>query len=165
MSRDTHVRFYTTDENKEWLSEQAEANGQSLSEYCHQIVAEYIDREQERQEYGRYGVDQQIELVLNQIRDEARTLLSEFQSEAGTRLDRIQRIRAVYVIALWRLVEGEYTVEQREEAMKVASEIVGQAPSDDPEIQSAIPSPESHRPSGNGDAETTHSPATGADNE
>jgi hypothetical protein len=166
MSRDATVRFYTTDENKKWLTEQAGAADQSLSEYCHQAITEYIGREQERQEYGRYGVDQQIELILNQIRDDASTLLSEFQSETGTRLERIQRIRAVYVIALWRLVENDYTRDQREEAMKAAAEVVGRAPSDDPEIQTAIPSPETHHPQADSaSTDSTHSNLTTEDSE
>jgi len=48
MGRDSIIQFYTTDENEEWLSEQAKASDQSLSEYCHEVIADHINREQER---------------------------------------------------------------------------------------------------------------------
>jgi hypothetical protein len=139
MGRDSIIQFYTTDENEEWLSEQAEASGQSLSEYCHEVIADHIDREQERQQYGRYGIDQQIELILNEIRDETTEVLSEFESEMGTTLERIQRLRTVYVIAIWRLVKEEYSVPQREAALKHGADHVGLTPEEDPEISSVLP--------------------------
>jgi hypothetical protein len=141
MGRDTIIQFYTTDENEEWLSEQADASGQSLSEYCHAVIADHIDREQERWQYGRYGVDQQIELILNEIRDETTEVLSDFESEMGTHLNRIQRLRTVYVIAIWRLVKQEYSVSQREAALKHGADHVGLDPEEDPEIQSVVSAP------------------------
>lgn len=134
MSRDETVRFYTSEETKEWLKKEAETRDQSLSECCHQVVAEYIDQEEDRRQYSRYGVDQQIEIVLNEIREEASTILSEFQSETGVTLERLQRLRTVYVIALWRLLKEEYPSSQRKAAMKHAVDHVGLDPSDDPNI-------------------------------
>ncbi|WP_262181400.1 hypothetical protein [Haloarcula laminariae] len=142
MTRDTIIQFYTTDEKEEWLTDQAEAAGQSLSKYCDQVITEHIDREQDRQQYGRYGVDQQIELALDQIRDEATAILSNFQSESGARLDRIQRIRTVYVLALWHLLKDDYSSAQQEAALKRAAEHIGCDLSDDSEMQAAITSKE-----------------------
>ena len=139
MGRDELLQFYTTGENGEWLTEQAEAADKSLSEYCHQLVEEHINREQDRKQYGRYGVDQQIELVLDQIRDEATTLLATFQSETGPKIDRVQRIRTVYVIALWHLFKNNYSSSEREAALKRAGEFIGRDPSNDPELRAALP--------------------------
>ena len=134
MSRDETVRFYTSEETKEWIKREAETRDQSLSECCHQVVSEYIDREEDRRQYSRYGVDQQIEIVLNEIREEASTILKEFQSETGVTVERLQRLRTVYVIALWRLLKEEYPSSQRKAAMKHAVDHVGLDPSDDPNI-------------------------------
>jgi len=139
MGRDSIIQFYTTDENEEWLSEQAKASDQSLSEYCHEVIADHINREQERRQYGRYGVDQQIELILNDIRDETTEVLSDFESEMGTTLERIQRLRTVYVIAIWRLVKEEYSTSKREAALKHGADHVGLTPEEDPEIGSVLP--------------------------
>ena len=139
MARDELLQFYTTDENEEWLTEQAEAEDKSLSEYCHQVVEEHVNREQDRKQYGRYAVDQQIELTLDQIRDEATTLLSTFQSETGAKIDRVQRIRTVYVIALWHLLKNNYSPSQRDAALKRAAEFVDRDPSNDPELRAALP--------------------------
>lgn len=138
MGRDSAIQIYVTEENKEWLTDQAEADNKSCSEYCRDVITDHIDGEQDEQQYRRYGVDQQIELGLTEIRDEATALLSNFQSEMGTRLDRIQRLRTVYVIALWRLVKDDYPVSQQKAAMKHAADHVGLTPREDPEIQSVL---------------------------
>lgn len=140
MSRDSVVKFYTTEANREWIEEQAEASNQSLSEYCHEVIAAHIDEEQDKQQYGRYAVDQQIELVLNEIREETSSLLTEFESETAERLELIQRLRTVYVIALWRLIKEDYAPARQEAAMKHAVDHAGLVPSADPEIESVLPS-------------------------
>lgn len=138
MSRDETVRFYTSEETKQWLKREAETREKSLSECCHQVVTEYIDREEDRRQYSRYGVDQQIEIVLTEIREEASTILTEFQSETGVALERLQRLRTVYVIALWRLLKEEYPSAQRKAAMKHAVDHVGLDPCDDPNIEPVL---------------------------
>lgn len=166
MGRDAIIRFYTTEENKEWLEEQAEATDTSISECCHEALAKHIDREQERHQYGRYGVDQQIELVLNEILEEATTQFSEFQTEASTTLERIQRIRTVYVIALWRLVKDDYTAPQRRAALTHAAEHVGLDPTDDPEIGPLLSSGDDDSIESRGErADPTHSHREEGENE
>lgn len=158
MGRDTIIQFYTTDDNEEWLSEQADASGHSLSEYCHQVIADHIEREQERRQYGRYGVDQQIELLLTEIRDETTETLADFESETGTKLERIQRIRTVYLIAVWRLVKEEYSVSQRNAALKHGADHVGLDPEEDPEISSVLPASATQpRQSGTEQVDNEHS--------
>jgi len=140
MSRDETVKFYTTEKNKERLEEQAEASNQSRSEYCHEVFAAHINEEQNKRQYGRYGVDQQIELVLNEIRDEVSSLRTEFESETGEKLELLQRLRTVYAIALWRLIKEDYAPARQKAAMKHAVDHAGLVPSEDPEIQSVMPS-------------------------
>lgn len=134
MSRDKTIRFYTSEETKEWLKNEAETRDQSLSECCNQVVTEYIGQEQDRRQYSRYGVDHQIELVLDEIREEISTILTEFQTETGTTVERLQRLRTVYVIALWRLLKDDYPSDRRKAAMKTAVDHVGLDPFDDPNI-------------------------------
>jgi len=138
MGRDARIQVYVSEERKERLSEQAQAADQSCSEYCRQLIAEHIDQAQDEQQYRRYGVDQQIELVLNEIRDETMALLSDFQSETMARVEEIQYIRTIYTIALWRLAEDSYPLSEREEALKRAAEYVDGELTDDPEIQSLL---------------------------
>jgi len=140
MSRDETVKFYTTDEYKQRLKDQAEASNQSLSEYCHEVLAAHLDEEQDRQQYSRYGVDQQIELVINEFRDEASSQLTEFKSTTGGKLELIQRLRTVYMIAMWRLIKEDYSPARQEAAMKHAVDHAGLVPSVDPEIESVMPS-------------------------
>lgn len=140
MARESIIQFYTTDEYEEWLSEQAEAADKSLSEYCHEVVEQHITQEQDDQQYRRYGVDQQIELALDELRDETSTLLSEFQSETGTRLEHIQRLRTIYVMAIWRLLRENFAPSEQESALKSALEHVGRDLSADPEIRRLLTS-------------------------
>lgn len=140
MSRDKTVKFYTTEEHKEWLTDQAEATNQSLSEYCHELIAECIEDDRKRKQYTRYGVDQQIELVINEIRDEVTSVLNTFEAETGPKLELLQRIQTVYAIAVWRLIKEDYPPAKRKAAMKHGVEHAGLNPSEDPEIQSVMPS-------------------------
>lgn len=166
MGRDSAIQVYVTEENKEWLTEQAEADNKSCSQYCRDLITDHIDQEQDTQQYRRYGVDQQIELVLTEIRDEATGLLSNFQTEMGTRLDRIQRLRTVYIIALWRLVKDDYSVAQQKAAMKHAADHVGLEPKEDPAIQSVLASGETQSPATDPDqTDTGLANPTGENNE
>ena len=140
MGRDTPIQVYLDDENAAWLKEQADSAGQSTSKYCREVILDHIDREQNDRSYMRYGVDQQIELELTKLRDEVLALLSEFQSETGTKLERIQKARTIYAIAVWRLVYSDYPEAEQKTAMKEALEYVGLDPREDPEIQRAFSS-------------------------
>jgi len=140
MGRDSSVQVYLSEDRKKWLADQAEAANQSRSEYCRQVITEHINEVQSEQQFRRYGVDQQIELVFDEIHAETMALLSNFQSETGTTLERIQRVRTIYVIALWHLLEGEYPLSERKAALKRASEYAGRHPSDDPVLSSLFPS-------------------------
>lgn len=144
MARESIIQFYTTDEYEEWLTKQAEAADKSLSEYCHQVVEQHITQEQDDQQYRRYGADQQIELALDELRDETSTLLSNFQSETGTRLERMQRLRTIYVMALWRLIREDYDPSEQESALKSALDHVGRDPSADPELRRLLTSDRVH---------------------
>jgi len=144
MARESIIQFYTTKEYEEWLTEQAEAADKSLSEYCHEIVEQHITQEQDDQQYRRYGADQRIELVLEELRDETSTLLSEFQSETGTRLERMQRLRTIYVMALWRLLREDYATAEQESALKSALDHVGRNLSADPEVRRLLPSDQAY---------------------
>lgn len=146
MGRDSRIQVYVSEDRKKWLKEQADAADQSCSEYCRQVITEHIDQGQDEQQYRRYGVDQQIELALTELRDETKTLLSNFQSGTGTRLEYIQRVRTVYTIALWRLLEQDYPESQRNAAMKYGVKHAGRNLTDDPEIHPLLSSQEGQFP-------------------
>lgn len=166
MARESIIQFYTTEEYEEWLSEQAEAADKSLSEYCHEVVEQHITEEKDDQQYRRYGVDQQIELALDELHDETTTLLSEFQSETGTRLEHIQRLRTIYVMAIWRLLKDNHAPSKQESALKSAIEHVGHDLSTDPELRRLLtPDQANTVESGAEQTEATPAGTTGEDSE
>lgn len=135
MGRDSPIQVYVEESNKEWLKDQADARDESCSEYCRKIITEHIEQQPDDQQHRQYSADQQIELVLNQIRDETTARLSNFQSSTGTLLERLQRLRTIYAIAVWRLIKQDYTVEQQEAALKYAVDHAGLDPTEEPELQ------------------------------
>lgn len=139
MGRNSIIQFYTTEENEQRLQEQADAANTSLSEYCHQVVEEHISEKQHEQQKRRYSVEQQVELKLDEIRSETSTLLSTFQSERA-RLEHMQRLRTIYVMALWRLLRNDYSQSKQEEALNWSVNHVGQEPIDDPELRPLLTS-------------------------
>lgn len=139
MARNSIIQFYTTEENEERLQEQGDAANKSLSEYCHQVVEEHISEKQREQQKRRYSVEQQVELKLDEIRSETSTLLSTFQSERA-RLEHMQRLRTIYVMALWRLLRNDYSPSKQKEALKWSVNHVGQEPIDDPELRPLLTS-------------------------
>jgi len=146
MGRDTIIQFYTTESDEEWLKSQADAADQSLSEYCYQVVAAHIERKQEEQQYRRYGVDQQIELAIDEIQDETVELLREFRSETGARLEGIHRLRTIYVMALWRLFKDDFAQSEQKAALKYGVKHAGSEPSANPEIRPLLLSDEGELP-------------------
>lgn len=165
MGRDSPIQVYVSEEHKQWLTDQADADNKSCSEYCRDVITDHIDGEQDKQQYRRYGVDQQIEMVLTEIQEEATALLSNFQSEMGTKMDRIQRLRTVYVIALWRLVKDDYPVSQRKAAMKHAADHVGLSPQEDPDIQPVLSTTDTQSATDSGQTDTGRRKPTGENNE
>ena len=128
MRRDVSVQLYTTEENRQWVKDRAEVADQSISDYCHEVLEAHIDRVTGDSQYERYGTDTQLEVLMEDIREELTTLLTELQSDVGEDLNYMQSIRTAYVIAIWELMKEDYTPSQRRLAMKFAGEHVGQGP-------------------------------------
>jgi|APHM01.1.fsa_nt_gi Ribbon-helix-helix protein, copG family. len=132
MGRDSRIQVYLSDENAGWLTEQAEAAGQSCSEYCREVIVNHIEREENDRKYSRYGTDQHIEMMLDEIREEAMLTLSEFQSDTAVDMELLQRLRTDYMIAIWLLIEDDYPAHKKREAMNRATEVAGGEPADSP---------------------------------
>lgn len=132
MGRDSRIQVYLSDENAEWLTEQADAAGQSCSEYCREVIVDHIEREENDRQYSRYGTDQHIGVMLDEIREEAMAILSEFQSETATEMELLQRLRTDYIIAVWLLIADDYPAHRKREAMDRATEVAGGEPADSP---------------------------------
>lgn len=126
--RDTLIQIYTTEENQEWVEELADEAGLSVSEYGHELIEEHVDDETGESQYRRYSTDTKIEVLLEEAQSEITELLDEFESETMEEVKTVQKVRTAYTIAIWKLLQDEYSSEQRRLAMKFAGEHVGRDP-------------------------------------
>jgi predicted DNA-binding protein len=133
MTRTATVAFQTTEENKARLQDRADDVDQSLSTYGHHLIENYLDETSDTS--VKYS---ELEDILANLREEITTILTEFQSETGQEIRAVQSVRTAYLIAIWKLLEAEYSAEERRYAMRFAAAHVGI----DPKIINPDPSPD-----------------------
>jgi hypothetical protein len=126
--RDTLLQIYTTEAYKEWFDQLADDAGTSTSEYGHKVIEDHIDRETGENQYRRYDTDTSIELLLEEAQREVKELVAEFESGTMEEVKTIQEVRTAYTIAIWKLLQDDYSAEQRRLALKFAGEHVGKDP-------------------------------------
>ncbi|MFY4815297.1 hypothetical protein ACOJIV_21750 [Haloarcula sp. AONF1] len=124
--RDTLIQIYTTEENQEWFEELADEAGTSVSEYGHGIIEDHVGRETGKRQYDRYGTDTELEVTLDSLEKELNDTLSQFKSETLEEVRYVQQVRTAYIIAIWRLIQDNYTPAERQLAMKFAEKFTGQ---------------------------------------
>lgn len=130
--RDTLIQIYTTEAYQEWFQELADEADMSVSEYGHEVIENHINRETGENQYRRYSTDTSIEVLIEEAQREVTELLTEFESETMEEVKTIQKVRTAYTIAIWRLLQDEYSSEKRRLAMKFAGEHVGRDPPNEP---------------------------------
>ncbi|WP_058992355.1 hypothetical protein [Haloarcula sp. CBA1127] len=126
--RDTLLQIYTTEAYKELFDKLADSAGTSTSKYGHEVIEEHIDRETGEDQYRRYNTDTSIELLLEEAQREVKELVAEFESGTMEEVKTIQEVRTAYIIAIWKLLQDDYSAEKRRLALKFAGEHVGQDP-------------------------------------
>ncbi|GGM53599.1 hypothetical protein [Haloarcula argentinensis] len=138
--RDTLLQIYTSEENKELFDQLADAAGTSTSEYGHEVIEEYVEWETGESQYQRYSTNTKIEVLLEEAKREVTELLEEFESGTMEEVKTVQKVRTAYTIAIWKLIQDDYSAEQRRLALKFAGEHVGR----DPDTESQAPDEESN---------------------
>jgi len=134
MTRDATIEIRTTQQNKDRLEVRADQDGQSLSEYGHQLFEDHL--------YGSTNgatpaeMREEMKHTLADLRVDLTAILSEFRSEIGPELRDAQSVRTAYIIAIWKLLESEYSTQERQYAMQVAAAHTGV----DPALVSVDPS-------------------------
>jgi hypothetical protein len=146
MTRETLLQIYTTEENKERLKETADAVDQSLSEYGHHLIEQHLASLSETEEPDRLGTERTVVDILTDLHEDVTAELSEFRSETADDLLYVHSVRTAYLIALWKLLEGEHSAPERRYAMRFAAAHVGVEPTvleqdgpPDPEISDGVP--------------------------
>ena len=150
--RDTLLQIYTSEGNKELFDQLADAAGTSTSEYGHEVIEDYVEWETGENQYQRYSTNTKIEVLLEEAKREVTELLAEFESGSMEEVKTVQKVRTAYIIAIWKLLQDDYSAEQRRLALKFAGEHVGQ----NPDTESQTPDEENNAES---DASTATEPA------
>mgnify|MGYP000032399817 CR=1 FL=1 len=150
MSERTVIQIYTTDENREWLEQLADEEDTSISEYGHEMIEDHIDRETGERQYGRYGTDTEIEVILDSLKEELGETLDQFESETLEEVRHIQRVRTAYLISIWKLIKDDYSTAEQQLAMKFAERFTGQELNT--ESEAILPSESSSSEDGQGSA-------------
>jgi len=150
--RDTLLQIYTSEENKELFDQLADAAGTSTSEYGHEVIEDYVEWETGENQYQRYSTNTKIEVLLEEAKREVTELLAEFESGSMEEVKTVQKVRTAYIIAIWKLLQDDYSAEQRRLALKFAGEHVGQ----NPDTESQTPDEENNAES---DASAATEPA------
>lgn len=135
MTRDSVVQIATTAENKRRLEDRAEEVDQSLSKYGHELIEDHLN---ESEAATQSAIRQEMSDSLSDLRADLMEMLAEFRSETAPAIHDMQSVRTAYLIAIWKLLEAEYSVEERRYAMRFAAANVGI----DPELITTDPSPD-----------------------
>lgn len=124
MPDDTHMSFYTSDETKQRIEEQAEKAGLSVSEFCEQVLEEHLEESTSQSQEERYHPSQRLEVTIDDARRDLKEAIERLEAAVDEEITDIQSLRTVYAISIWELLKSEYGSPHRKEAMQVAAERV-----------------------------------------
>ena len=112
-------------ENKEWLDQRTEQLDCSTAEYVHELIQKHIDIVSDELEHP-YDESDRLNTLVDKVYDETDILLREFWGETTDDIDRRYQPGHLHLLVLWRLLAGEYGDAEREYAMQLAQEYVGE---------------------------------------
>lgn len=122
--KDVKLYTNTTEENKRWLEQRVEDLGCSLSEYIHELIQKHIDIVSDSQEYP-YNDSERLQTVVEDVHDETDILLREFWGETTREGVGTHRPGHLQLVVLWRLLAGEYSATERQYAIQLARDYIG----------------------------------------
>ena len=123
--KDTAFQIHTTEENKRWLEDRAADLDCSLSEYVHELIQKHIDIVSDDKEYP-YDDSERLQTIVDDVYDETDILLREFWGETASETAVEYQPGRLHLLVLWRLVAGEYSNEERQFAMRLAQDYIGE---------------------------------------
>ena len=136
MSRRATVQICTTPANKQRLEARAAEVDQSLSEYGHELIEAHLASN--INVATQSGTRRHMMDTVADLRTDITDTLDEFRAQSAAEIRDMQAVRTAYLIAIWKLLEAEYSAEERRYAMRFAAAHAGI----DPALISTGPSPE-----------------------
>lgn len=128
MTREAQFQIYTTEENMAKLREAANAVDQSLSEYGHHLIERHIASLSRTDEPDGLKTDRSAMTILADLHDDLTEQLAEFRSETAEELLYVHSVRSAYLIALWKLLEEDFSVAERRYALQFGAAHAGIEP-------------------------------------
>jgi hypothetical protein len=123
--KDASVKIHTTEENERWLIQRTEDLNCSVSEYVHELIQKHIDIISDDQD-DQYDSSKRLRTVVEAVYDETEILLGEFWGETTRESDGMHRPDRLQLIVLWKLLADEYSDADRQYAMQLAHDYVGE---------------------------------------
>ena len=130
MADDEPVYFYTSEETKQRIGEQAENAGQSVSDFCEQVLKEHLEATTSQSQEERYHPSQRLEVTIDDARRDLEAAIERLEEAVDEEITDIQSLRTVYAISLWELLKPEYGSPHRKEAMQAAAARVKEGEND-----------------------------------
>ncbi|MFC7078073.1 hypothetical protein [Haloarcula halophila] len=130
MPDDKPVYFYTSEETKQRINDQADEAGLSVSDFCEQVLKEHLEDTTSQSQEERYHPSQRLEVTIDDARRDLEAAIERLETAVDEEITDIQSLRTVYAISIWELLKSEYGSPHRKEAMQTAAARVKKAEND-----------------------------------
>ena len=123
--KDGEVAVTVPKENELWLKQRCERLECSVSEYVHELIQKHIDIVSDSQT-DPYDSSARLSTLAEEVYDETDILLREFWQGTTDTTEGPYEPGQLHLMVLWRLLAGEYGDSEREYAMQLAKEYIGE---------------------------------------
>lgn len=125
MTKRETISLNIVEENKRWLEQRTEEIDCETAEYIHEIIQKHIDIVSDESDHP-YDCSKRLRTLVDEVYDETDILLREFWGETTDESDGQHQPGHLHLLVLWRLLAGEYADAEREYAMQLAQEYIGE---------------------------------------
>lgn len=123
--KDANLLVSIPEENERWLEERCERVNCNVGEYVHELIQKHIDIVSDTKQ-DPYDSDARLNTLVDEVYDETDILLREFWKDTTDENDGWYEPGHLHLMVLWRLLAGEYEDTEREYAMQLAREYIGE---------------------------------------
>ena len=123
--KDAILQVYIPKENERWLEERCERLNCKVGEYVHELIQKHIDIVSDPKQ-DQYDSAARLNTLADEVYDETDILLREFWKDSTEENDGWYEPGHLHLMVLWRLLAGEYEDSEREYAMQLAREFIGE---------------------------------------
>ena len=123
--KDASLNVYIPEENERWLKERCERLDCKVGEYVHELIQKHIDIVSDSKQ-DPYDSGARLNTLADEVYDETDILLREFWQDTTDKHERRHEPGYLHLMVLWRLLAGEYEDSEREYAMQLAQEYIGE---------------------------------------